>query len=301
MRRRRTPVIARNIPRSTHQVSEQMVISVATASRWLEGNVHNRDLRPATVTRYARDMEAGRWGDHHQGLLFSRPGITIGGTFFEDPVLFDGQHRLCAIVKSGCPQTMLVTYGAPASAQQFIDDHERRSTTDVYSLEHRDRSASRLTAAMAKEIWRRGRAAKHLTKLTRQEELALIDDHWDAIMWVSNHVSGRRVRYILTAPVLAQCARAWYHENRTELARFIDELITGAIASPSSPVLQLRNQLLARASGNGRRGGIAMGQAEQSERTAIALKAFLDGRQLLRLVHTNPPRFKAPGDEERAA
>lgn len=65
-------------------------ISPAVAEKYLENRTRNRQINKRTVDRYAAVMNAGAWELTHQGIAFDKEGK-----------LFDGQHRMAAIVQSG--------------------------------------------------------------------------------------------------------------------------------------------------------------------------------------------------------
>lgn len=74
-------------------------ITPQAAKTMLANNKLNRKVNVSAVEKYARDMKAGKWQLTHQGILIGRGGRVI-----------DGQHRLMAIVRSGCAQHMLVSH-----------------------------------------------------------------------------------------------------------------------------------------------------------------------------------------------
>ena len=78
------------------------LITPELAARLLEGNKNNRHLRESVVDAYAQDMLNGHW-------LLNNQGIGLG----EDGSVIDGQHRLAAVVKSGCSVRMLVVGNLP--------------------------------------------------------------------------------------------------------------------------------------------------------------------------------------------
>lgn len=82
------------------------------ASEALKKNSLNRPLSMTTVKSYAADMKAGSWILNHQGIAFD-----------EDGVLIDGQHRLHAVIESGCSVPMLVTHGLPKVIQNGVTLH----------------------------------------------------------------------------------------------------------------------------------------------------------------------------------
>ena len=78
-------------------------ITPEKAEEYLEMNTRNyRNMNQDTVNKYALDMRSGRWEEN---------GAPI--SFYENGVLFDGQHRLKAIAKSGTTVKMLVVHGIP--------------------------------------------------------------------------------------------------------------------------------------------------------------------------------------------
>src|SRR5262245_41386859 len=81
-----------------------MTVTPELAHAWLTSNVKNRKLRDEVVKSYARDMVNGNWVITHQGVAFN-----------DKHELIDGQHRLNAIVESGVPVMMLVTFGLPSN------------------------------------------------------------------------------------------------------------------------------------------------------------------------------------------
>lgn len=67
----------------------------------MEGVFSQRRITEATVDKYAADMVQGNWALTGQGVTFDTDGN-----------LLDGQHRLAAIVKSGCSLQMLIVTNA---------------------------------------------------------------------------------------------------------------------------------------------------------------------------------------------
>src|SRR5439155_25117462 len=98
-------------------------VDPATASAWLQRNLHNRHLREEAVSSMARDMAAGRWQYTGEAVKFSKAGN-----------LLDGQHRLAAVVKSETTIPILVVPGLPDSAQEVIDTGAKRTASDVLYL-----------------------------------------------------------------------------------------------------------------------------------------------------------------------
>lgn len=101
------------------------------AKRWLGRNHVNRNVRSKKVDAYARDMAAGRWQLTGEAIKFAADGS-----------LFDGQHRLHAIVKSGVTVPMFVVRGLSAETQQVMDTGAARTVADALSMTGHKNSVS---------------------------------------------------------------------------------------------------------------------------------------------------------------
>lgn len=69
-----------------------VLITPEMAEEFLKHNTRNRNIRLPYVEELATYMRQGKWDVTHQGI-----------GFYEDGTLFDGQHRLHAIIKAGVP------------------------------------------------------------------------------------------------------------------------------------------------------------------------------------------------------
>lgn len=125
-----------NMNTTAPPTEEWVHVTPQVADTWLQRNEDNRRLHPARVLKFAEDMEAGRWADHHpHGIAFDRNGRLI-----------DGQHRLHAVVLSGVPVWMRVTkdlepemhtvfdLGAPRSAGHVLQRSGVANSSQVSSI-----------------------------------------------------------------------------------------------------------------------------------------------------------------------
>lgn len=249
-------------------------ITPEMAMAWLDGhNVHNRPLRQARVDRYVRDMRLGRWQLTHQGIAFSKDGVLI-----------DGQHRLWAIVESGCTIKILVHHGLPIASQTVIDTAEPRNVRDRLYLSDR---FGEVTTNESNVLRRVVKGAGPWPKLTVGEEQDAFEKHRAAIRFAISCFPKKLAR-ITSAPVLAVIARAWYTpENRPNLKAFANILLTGEMHYPKDrTVLAHRDDLMR---------GL---QPEASYlRTATALRAYLDGRKIMKIFPATEELFMFPGEK----
>lgn len=110
-------------PADTGPTSWYEDVTPTLAADYLKKNTHNRPLNRARVAEYAEAMRAGRWHVSHQGVAFDAAGNLI-----------DGQHRLHAIVSSGCTIRMQVTMGLTREALLVIDTGRARTVAQNLSL-----------------------------------------------------------------------------------------------------------------------------------------------------------------------
>ena len=99
------------------------LITPDMARTYLERNARNRPVTKNTVETYAQAMRQGKWRRTHQGIAFGADGN-----------LYDGQHRLSAIVMANVPVNLLVTRGLPPEAREEIDTGRRRTANDNLAI-----------------------------------------------------------------------------------------------------------------------------------------------------------------------
>lgn len=129
-------------------------ITPALALRWLTNNIRNRPVSHDVVLAYARDMKNGEWQSTHQGIAFN-----------DKDELIDGQHRLHAVVLSGCTIRMMVTFGLPSviagkevTPMDCVDRGKPRSVADQLKIQHglKDGTAiAQITMGIARLCFRR--------------------------------------------------------------------------------------------------------------------------------------------------
>ncbi len=203
------------------------------AAEWLEGNVRNRRIDQKHVDCLAQEMAAGRWTVTHQGIAFDANGTLI-----------DGQHRLWAILQSGCTIRIAVSFGLPAECIDTIDGMKARSNVDRMTLSGAfgAEGVNTYHAATLREVVRGLKSAR---KLPYHQEIDLMAQHVEAVRFATAHVA-TRARGIGVSYVRAVIARAWYSVDRDELAQFCRVLSTGMPETATdASIIKLRDQLMA--------------------------------------------------------
>lgn len=215
--------------------AEVVVVTPEMAALWLERNMNGqRSLRQSVVDRYARDMRSGAFGVTHQGIAFDTKGHLI-----------DGQHRLSAIVKSGCTIKMMVVRDAPSGTFTHIDAGLSRTAKDVLNSQG-DLWVTTEHIAIARMLESDGNVRFASIARSPFEIRQMVETHKNAIHFVLQHLNKRRVRNVTTAPVLAAVASAYYVEmDRVRLVEFLTLLVSGVTVDPAvdGTVIRLRDWL----------------------------------------------------------
>ena len=210
------------------------------AESWIATMVPNRKLKDSTVASYANDMTNGDWLLSPQGIAFDDAGR-----------LFDGQHRLRAVIRAGVAVNLLVLRGFPArqdkmATMDVIDCGVGRSMADRLKLMNGEIGNPNLVCAVGRALI--GAVIGHNRRKMRKPSLAVVLDVID--IWKDEikamcskadrpeSFSQLRNAEVVAALVLASAVCP----KKTTAA--LDKLKTGADMSHDSPLLELRNAFI---------------------------------------------------------
>jgi hypothetical protein len=269
--------------------TQRIVVTPEKALEWLENDKdvhHNRPLKQHKVNQYAKDMKEGRWLENHQGIAFGADGEIL-----------DGQHRLWAVAEAKIPIPFLVTFNMSQEAQRTVDDHIKRSVVDVLTVETGGTSGivENLHASIANRMMHGNR---HLQVPTRQETVAYLTKHFEAIDFAIAGVGRKKVRGVTRAPVLAPVARAFYKHDHQRLYQWLGVLVSGDVEDKikDQPAKIFREFLIRNvAQRSPLRAELVYSKAERS------LYAFLHGQQLHKLYEAADELFPIESDNKRIA
>lgn len=204
-------------------------VSPAMALALLERNTHNRRLDPERVETYARDMTSGDWHANNQG-------IAIGA----DNLLHDGQHRLWAVVKSGCNARMLVVAGTAAEARGTIDQGRSRSIGDGLQILHGQTRGNTVVSWLRAIDLLLSKRTTPMSLFVARRELWRYEQ---SVAWFL--ANGPRARPYSRAGVVG--ALIYAHAVSSEhVERFTRRYVSGAQLEEGSPVLALRSYVAER-------------------------------------------------------
>ena len=109
-------------PRSKEIEQRVITVTPAHAEKWLEMNTGNRRIRPSHVRHLAKQMEMGRW------MLSPEPIV------FTPNRLLDGQHRLSAVLMSGCTIEASVALVQNEDVFRVLDQGVNRNNSDLMGI-----------------------------------------------------------------------------------------------------------------------------------------------------------------------
>lgn len=101
-------------------------VTPASASEMLEKNDGNRKARRSAVATYASLMDAGKWMCSPDGIIIAKSGR-----------LLQGQHRLMAVVASGCTVQMVIWREVDENVFSVLDRGLKRTLFDAIGEERR--------------------------------------------------------------------------------------------------------------------------------------------------------------------
>jgi hypothetical protein len=242
-----------------------ILVTPALAAEWLKSNTHNRKLDPRAVTALAEMIAAGQWRLTHQGVAFGADGS-----------LYDGQHRLHAIVQAGVPVSLEVTRGLSRKDLDVIDNggkgtrrvDEVISITDGVKL---TRSQTGILVAAAQLV--AGGSLIGTKKQTPPQLRMALATYGEGLLVMYGALAGAHMAGVSSAPVVAALIVVWKTEPQSAV-EFATALRTGENLGPQHPALILRNFLLSPSNRN--QGGSAR-RDELALRTFSAFEAFIRG------------------------
>lgn len=259
-------------------------VTPETAAEWLKTNVNNRNVKTGVVEKYAAQMKAGLWTLTHQGIGFGADGR-----------LYDGQHRLLAVIKSGVSIQTNVTRGLPPKALDATDNGTVRRSYDTLAITDGVRFSTNVRASivaaynLAKDgslLWTRSRSDVH-------ELRRAVAEHGDDVKTIFEALASKHD--VLSNAALVGALAIVHRTQPKKAVEFAELLRSGAGLVDGSPVLTLRNFItLKYESGGGKaRDDLAL-------RTFAAFDAFVRGanRTQSKCSETARTRYLAPWRKE---
>jgi hypothetical protein len=103
-----------------HQYSEVIDLTPRLAAELLANKAPNRSIKPRHLARIEASLAKGERLVTHQGIALDWFGRLV-----------DGQHRCQAVVNTGIPMRVQITYGLDPAAFKYMDDGSDRLNSDT--------------------------------------------------------------------------------------------------------------------------------------------------------------------------
>lgn len=244
------------------------LITPEIADSILENRVDNRTPNDKRIREYADRMLSGEWR------------ISDPIKFDNDGKLYDGQHRLMAVVKAGVPVEFAVIRNMPKNAKFYCDIGQSRTTLHIANIMGVHIASKKISSV--KEIIR---TQHHLYRggISHHFAIRMYLKYQDGIDFACKNRSGNTegIKFE-NAVFFAAIAKAYYYENHLTLERFAQVLFTGLAQSEEEhSAVTLRNiYLQARQKDN------KMGSSERTVwmfRTINAIQNFVRKKSIKRI------------------
>jgi hypothetical protein len=233
----------------------------------------NRPISKAWSAVLERELRAGRFMFTHQGIAFDRENR-----------LFDGQHRLHAIIRSQVGAWLLVVRGLDPEAMLTTDRGRVRSLADTAYIASitEDRRVVQVAAFLLEREY-------DLRSATPGELQTFLEVHGAQI--VSAVALAPRTPWMITAVVQAVIARAMYSADHARLKEFVTILLDPeTTVDPADQGAVRLSKYLQETRTQHRHPDRAILYG----RALYALRRFVDGAAVPRLKEGNPEDFPIP-------
>lgn len=238
-----------------------MLVTPQQAEVWLSKNLEqNRNVSFELVASYASDMKAGKW-------LLNGEAIKLG----RNDVLYDGQHRLWAVLEADVPVKMLVIEGLSEDAIATIDQGRKRSHADSLKMLKGQENAKKYTSMVniIRALTTDARGA-----MTYHQIETLGDKYKGGLEWALKTMPSSRK---WDAATISGALAFAYKTDPVGINEFAIQLRSGEGLHSGDPAFALRYYIQERLPVI-RDTGIII-----SKKTLSCARAHLQGRQLVRV------------------
>lgn len=217
-------------------VTEVVDLTPELARALLAKNPENRTISEKTVENYTRDIKHGAWQFNGEPVIVSKDGM-----------MNDGQHRCMAVVLSGRAIKVCLIVGVDRSTRTTLDQGRIRTMGDYLSMDGHAYSNS--LAVTARMVWQwqnyslvSGSGKYRPTK----SEILTIVGNTPKIERSIHAVSRYSIAAVGSLGMMAFCHFAFsVAAPASEAEAFLAALSSGENLSTNSPILYVRNRLLA--------------------------------------------------------
>ena len=257
-----------------------ILVTPNIAKDWIENrNTRNVGIKPNKVRYLSRQMSSGRWLTTVQGISFDIDGV-----------LMDGQHRLLAIIHSGCSLVVRIFLNEPKESMEVMDTGVPRNNADIITLTgsigvivQADLGVLRCMMFMNSKI-----------RKSPGEDADLLGVHLKAIRWAREHIRRCDTQNVGTALMRGVIARAYYSVDIKVLEAFCASLMSGVSQPRDCRAVPLLSTYLFSMASAGSGGLVKRQSYLKIER---ALCAYITRENISSLRVASREMFPIPGEE----
>lgn len=215
-------------------------VGTQKAKLFLEKNKSNRPLNDRKVIEYAHEMKRGNWQINNDAICFDTKGK-----------LLNGQHRLCAVIKSGITVDLLIARNMDADSFKVMDTQKSRTASDILCIEGIPNANK--VAATAKFILNFERSAfsdassstRRKVGLTNSDISDFVNKNTEKIADALGYGHRKENRGLVPSATLCGLFYIFAKKDDDMADDFCDKLITGASISIDNPIYVVRQKLIA--------------------------------------------------------
>ncbi len=215
-------------------------ITPEKARKYIANQVNNRKVKNRRVSQYAKSMRDGKWKvDTGEPIKFNKDGQ-----------LFDGQHRLQALIDANIELDFWVALDCPNDAFQYVDQGAVRTPADMLStMGVANRQA--IAAAIIRYLSLRksvqtdvtNRVASGITNEDIVKAYQIDPNFWQELYSLSTFWYNE-IGYALSKADIAGLYAFMIDIDKDETHKFFSMLCTGdGIPSKNHPIQLLRERL----------------------------------------------------------
>ena len=203
----------------------------------LSKNSSNRPINEKHVHFLASSISRGEWQLNGESIKISDCGT-----------LLDGQHRLSAVVKSGCGIDSIIISGLPVDSFHTINVGAKvRSASDILYISGEKNYAALASGARYFKCWEKNKKLPKFRNTTIS--VSEIEDVIFRHPNIRNYANFKRggLKKILSSGIGCFLGYLFSCANKEKSDEFFDLLCTGAGLESGSPILLLRDRLMSNA------------------------------------------------------
>jgi hypothetical protein len=214
-----------------------MTVTPGLAAELLRRNPDNRNIKPAKVQHFARDMISERWA-------FNGETVIVG----KDGDLNDGQHRLTALIEANKSLPFLFVFGVDRDTRTTLDQGSARTAGDYLAMDgHRYTNVSPTAARYIMAYERsdgRNISQRALFSNAEVTERVRGDPQITASAAYAMH-HYKSYKHFVGVSVIAACHYLLSEIHPTEATAYLDQVCLGENIKRGDPAFAVRAALAA--------------------------------------------------------